>query len=197
VDYTSYTNDILMWTSTPGASIKYTIDYDTTCLNLDALNVGTFLGSACDRIMAPDGSGGFTSPEGGQVTASVLPATSALALTYDQPFSIAHTARVVAIGQHEHAEIADSVLTGCDYEVRVANPSCTTEAGSGWMGVDSPLGSPQSPTVNTDVAIMRLLSPTQDSTVHFRYCNADWEDCTPYMDYNKPEFPEASIGGDR
>lgn len=191
VDYTSYTNDIMMWTSTPGASIKYTVDYDTACLNLDSTNVGSLAMNGaikCDRVLTPDGSDGFRSPQTGQIPDRVLPASpSAVARIYDQPFSIPHTARVIAIGQHEHPQIGDSILTSCDYEVRVANPSCTTEAGSAWMGVTAPLGSPQSPTVNTEYAVLRFLSPTQDSTVHFRYCDEN-DVCDEWINYN-PRFP--------
>lgn len=204
VDYTSYTDDIMMWTSTPGASIRYTIHHDSACLNLDALEVGSLAGGSdagapCDRVLRPDGNGGFASDQTGPVPANVLPgaqtssvadtATTVVRRLYDQPFSIAHTARVIAIGSHEtNPQIGDSILTSCDYEVRVANPSCTTEAGSVWMGVTEPYGSPQSPTVNTESAVLRFLSPTQGSTVMFRYCDENWESCTGYFVY-RPEYP--------
>ena len=114
-DYTSYTDDIMLWTSTPGAQIKYTIDYQFSCVNLGPLSIGHPPGRGsdkCDRtmnsVLNTDGtpSGRFVSPCGsmnsaqgcipGEVPARVLPESSATAFVYDQPFSIAYSARVVS-----------------------------------------------------------------------------------------------------
>jgi len=117
---------------------------------------------------------------------------------YSQPFKIQRTARVMAVGTHPNDDgITDSILTLCDYEIRVATPTCTTTTGSAWMfpsgDAGALLGSPstgtgQSQNVNTNSATLRYLAPTPQSAVSFTYCDFN-DNCDGSSNTYDPAFP--------
>ena len=179
--YTSYTKDITMWTSTPGAKIKYTIDYASTCLGVISGKGKNPLSNdakaSCNRVLR-DAKGVTLNALWTKEPKMLNPAFDSSAQLYKNPISIPHTARLLAVGTHPSNKIQNGMLSVCDYEVVVAAPTCTEEAGSAWMGVSKPTGAPQAPKTNTNQAIIRFLSPTRDSTVHFQYCDVPNKDGT-------------------